>query len=87
MPHSDFTNTSPHPIKIGRKLYRTAESLVQAVKFKECPVLQEVIRDLDPKAAQMQADRSRTLRRWDWNEVKVDLMRAIVGLKIAQVCV
>lgn len=82
-PYGFLSNFSPHPVTYEGKLYKTSEALYQALKFNE-PSVREVIRAcLTPKDAAMYG-RSHGGMRSDWDQVKLDMMRMVIRLKVEQ---
>ena len=79
-----FSNFSPHPVRIGGKLWPTSEHYFQAQKFKEVEYREKIRKVNSPMiAARMGRDRKKTLRR-DWESVKVGIMREVVRAKFTQ---
>lgn len=79
-----FSNFSPHPVRIGGKLWPTSEHYFQAQKFKEVEYREKIRKVNSPMiAARMGRDRKKMLRR-DWESVKVGIMREVVRAKFTQ---
>jgi type I restriction enzyme S subunit len=77
---------SGYPLKINGVSIRTSEALYQACRFPKWPEVQKlIIEQASPMAAKMyskpqRADKSRD----DWEEIKVDVMRWCLRIKLAQ---
>lgn len=85
-PHGWASNFAPYPIVFLGLNWPTSEHLFQAWKFvtTDPDYADEIRRAISPKvAAAMGRDRSRLLRP-DWEEVKDDVMRFAVLMKLIQ---
>jgi len=73
------------PLVVEGHLYRTSEALYQAMKFPDHPEIQEMIREqLSPLLAKNKTKPYKHLIRKDWDQVKVDLMRHTLRVKLEQ---
>ena len=79
-PYGEFSNFSPHPIKMNGKQWPTVEHYFQAQKFAGTEHEQEIRKLASPmNAARMGRSRKLPLRR-DWESVKNSIMReALIG--------
>jgi ribA/ribD-fused uncharacterized protein len=80
---------SPFPADYESKHYRTSEALFQALRFKDYPEIQDLIREQkSPMGAKMKARKNREkLNRGDkWDEAPSDipLMKKCLNLKLEQ---
>lgn len=83
-PFGEFSNFSPHPIKVKGKTWPTLEHYFQAQKFAGTTHEQAVRQAKSPMvAAHMGRSRKRPLRR-DWEAVKDDIMREALRAKFQQ---
>lgn len=73
-----------YPIRINGELIRTTEALYQACRFPDHPHLQQIIiLQKSPMSAKMKSKLFREYTRSDWNEVRVDIMRWCLKVKLA----
>lgn len=73
------------PLLVDGKLYRTSEALYQTLKFRDHPQIQEMIRyEPSPLFAKKKAGPYKHLIRDDWEDVKVELMRWCLEVKLEQ---
>lgn len=82
-PYYEFTNFSEHPVKIGKHTFKTSEAAYQAQKF--ASNLHTRFYALRGREAFDLAVELKPLQRHDWFSVNIQVMNAIVALKIAQV--
>ncbi|HEX8913443.1 MAG TPA: NADAR family protein [Humisphaera sp.] len=79
-----FSNFSPHPVRLGGKVWPTTEHYFQGQKFEDAGHREAIRRANSPMlAARMGRDRKRKLRR-DWESAKVSVMTDAVRAKFAQ---
>jgi ribA/ribD-fused uncharacterized protein len=83
-PFGEFSNFSPHPLRLKDRLWPTVEHYFQAQKFAGTEH-EEIIRAATSPmiAARMGRSRSRPLR-LDWETVKDDIMREALQAKFTQ---
>lgn len=81
-----FSNMSrAFPLKIYGTRIRTTEHLYQAMRFPQSPEIQsEVLEAKKPRAAKLVARAHDDLTRDDWFEVRVNIMRWCLSIKLAQ---
>jgi ribA/ribD-fused uncharacterized protein len=83
-PFGEFSNFSPHPIKVKGKTWPTSEHYFQAQKFAGTEHEAAVRGAKSPMvAARMGRSRERPLRR-DWEAIKDDIMREALRAKFEQ---
>ena len=83
-PYGEFSNFSPHPIKVNGKRWPTSEHFFQAQKFAGTEHEEEIRRANSPMiAARLGRNRKWPLRR-DWEAVKESVMRQALRAKFAQ---
>jgi N-glycosidase YbiA len=83
-PYGEFSNFSPHPIKLKGKTWPTSEHYFQAQKFAGTHHEEEVRQTKSPMiAARLGRSRARPLRQ-DWEAVKDDIMREALQAKFTQ---
>src|SRR4029078_8845976 len=83
-PYCEFSNFSPHPIRLKGKVWPTSEHYFQAQKFAGTEHEESVRLAKSPMvAARVGRDRSKPLRA-DWEAVKDDIMREAVLAKFQQ---
>ena len=76
---------SGFPLSINNHYILTSEALYQACRFPHLPELQEkIISEKSPMAAKMISKPFRKNSRPDWDEVRVDIMRWCLHIKLAQ---
>lgn len=76
-----LSNFAPSPFKMGDYIYPTVEHAYQEAKTDD-PERKKLIREaLTPGEAARLGRAPETVVRPDWNSVKVDVMRKLVGLK------
>jgi ribA/ribD-fused uncharacterized protein len=79
--YHEFSNFSPHGIEMDGKWYATVEHYFQAMKFPDHAHAEKIRLAAKPAIAK-QLGRSRDVPlREDWEEVKIDVMRAAVRKK------
>ncbi|MCX6174148.1 MAG: NADAR family protein [Ignavibacteriales bacterium] len=88
-PSGWLSNMSPHQIQYAGKVFRTAEALVQWLRFQNYPDVQnEIFIQKSPMGAKMKARKNRDLlnRGEKWDEAAEDLpwMKMCLKLKIEQ---
>ena len=83
-PFGEFSNFSPHPLRLKDRVWPTVEHYFQAQKFAGT-AHEEVIRNTTSPmiAARMGRSRSRPLRK-DWETVKENVMREALQAKFTQ---
>ena len=73
------------PLKVYSSRVRTTEHLYQAMRFTEWPEIQQQILDINkPKAAKIVAREYDDFTRGDWFNVRVDIMRWCLAVKLGQ---
>ena len=73
------------PLKVNDIKIRTSEALYQACRFPHKPDLQQkIIEAHSPMTAKMRGKPFRQETRKDWSNVRVDIMRWCLGVKLAQ---
>lgn len=73
------------PLSVGGSAVRSSEALYQAMKFPHLPEVQRaILAEKSPMAAKMKAKPHAGRIREDWEEVKVEVMRWCLGVKLAQ---
>ena len=83
-PYGEFSNFSPHPIKLKGRIWPTSEHYFQAQKFAATEHEETVRNAKSPMvAARMGRSRERPLRP-DWETVKDDIMREALRAKFTQ---
>jgi N-glycosidase YbiA len=83
-PYGEFSNFSPHPIKVNGKQWPTSEHFFQAQKFAGTEHEEEIRRANSPMiAARFGRNRKWPLRR-DWEAVKESVMRQALRAKFTQ---
>ena len=83
-PYGEFSNFSPHEIRMSGKTWRTVEHYFQGQKFAGTESEREIREMKSPMvAARAGRSRKRPLRK-DWESVKLDVMRRAVLAKFTQ---
>jgi len=83
-PYGEFSNFSPHPIKIRGKEWRTSEHYFQSQKFAGTEYEERIKQTRSPMiAARMGRSRAQPIRP-DWDRVKDDIMREALQAKFNQ---
>jgi N-glycosidase YbiA len=83
-PYGEFSNFSPHPIKVNGQRWPTSEHFFQAQKFAGTKHEEEIRRAKAPMiAARLGRNRKWPLRR-DWEGVKEEVMRKALHAKFTQ---
>jgi N-glycosidase YbiA len=83
-PYGEFSNFSPHPIKVNGKTWRTSEHYFQAQKFADMDYAEEIRRAESPMiAARLGRSRKKPLRK-DWESAKETIMRDALRAKFTQ---
>src|SRR5262245_39015890 len=83
-PYGEFSNFSPHPIKLKGRVWPTSEHYFQAQKFADREHEEAIRKAKSPTiAARMGRSRERPLRA-DWELVKDDIMRGALYAKFDQ---
>ena len=73
------------PLKVNGIHIRTSEALYQACRFPHLPEVQRlIIEQASPMAAKMKSKPHRDNSRPDWDQVRVDIMRWCLHVKLAQ---
>ena len=82
--YGEFSNFSPHPIRVQGRVWPTSEHYFQAQKFAGTEHETEIRNAKSPMiAARMGRNRKLPLRR-DWEHVKDDIMREALRAKFTQ---
>ncbi|WP_306673705.1 NADAR family protein [Tahibacter caeni] len=82
--YGEFSNFSPHPIRLAGKRWPTSEHYFQAQKFHDAAYAERIRQAHSPMdAAILGRDRRQKLRR-DWESVKVEVMRTALRAKFTQ---
>ncbi|MCB1633310.1 MAG: NADAR family protein [Xanthomonadales bacterium] len=82
--YGEFSNFSPHPIRLDGQLWPSSEHYFQAQKFEDAKQRQRIRGVKSPaEAARLGRDRKQRLRR-DWESVKVQVMHKAVVAKFTQ---
>ena len=80
----EFSNFSPHPIKMKGKTWPTSEHYFQAQKFADTEYEEEIRRAKSPMvAARLGRSRKKPLRK-DWESSKENIMREALRVKFTQ---
>jgi len=81
-----LSNMAPgYPLEVNGVKVRTAEALYQACRFPHMPEVQrQIIGERSPMTAKMKSKRQRHQTRRDWYEIRVDVMRWCLRVKLAQ---
>jgi ribA/ribD-fused uncharacterized protein len=83
-PFGEFSNFSPHPVKLRGRTWPTSEHYFQGQKFAGTKHEEAVRQAKSPMiAARMGRSRERPLRP-DWETVKDEIMREVLRAKFAQ---
>jgi len=83
-PYDEFSNFSPHPIKVKGKTWPTSEHYFQAQKFAGTEYEEEIRRAKSPMmAARLGRSRKEPLRK-DWESAKETIMREVLHSKFTQ---
>ena len=83
-PYGEFSNFSPHPIKINARVWPTSEHYFQAQKFAGSEQEEAIRQTKSPMiAARMGRSREQPLRP-DWEAAKDDVMREALRAKFTQ---
>lgn len=83
-PYGEFSNFSPHPLRLKDRVWPTVEHYFQAQKFAGTEHEEQIRNTSSPMiAARMGRSRSRPLRP-DWENVKEDIMREALRAKFTQ---
>jgi ribA/ribD-fused uncharacterized protein len=83
-PYGEFSNFSPHPIKIKGRTWPTSEHYFQAQKFADNEYEEEIRRAKSPMiAARLGRSRKQPLRE-DWESAKETIMREALRAKFIQ---
>jgi ribA/ribD-fused uncharacterized protein len=83
-PYGEFSNFSPHPIKLNGKTWPTSEHYFQAQKFAGTEYEQEIRLAKSPMiAARLGRSRKEPLRK-DWESAKETIMREALRAKFTQ---
>lgn len=82
--YGEFSNFSPHPIRLDGALWPTSEHYFQAQKFHDAAYRERIRTTHSPMdAAILGRDRKQKLRN-DWESVKVGVMHAALRAKFTQ---
>lgn len=80
-----LSNFSAFKVRWEARIFDTSEAAYHWEKFRDHPKLQRMIREAFSAHEALQiAKENATLRRSDWDAVKVDVMRDILRAKVAQ---
>ena len=81
-----LSNMAPgFPLFFGETMIRTTEALYQVCRFPQLPDVQKkIIDDPSPMGAKMASKPHRKQTRTDWDEVRTDIMRWCLRVKLAQ---
>lgn len=72
-------------LTLGGRQIRSSEALYQATKFPHLPEVQRaILHERSPMAAKMKAKPHAARIREDWEDVKVEVMRWVLRMKLAQ---
>ena len=83
-PYGEFSNFSPHPVRLKEKVWPTSEHYFQAQKFAGTEHEEAVRQAKSPMvAARMGRSRERPLRS-DWESIKDNVMREALRAKFTQ---
>jgi ribA/ribD-fused uncharacterized protein len=83
-PYGEFSNFSPHPVKLKGKTWPTSEHYFQAQKFAGTEDEEEIRRAKSPMiAARLGRSREKPLRK-DWESSKENIMREALLAKFTQ---
>jgi N-glycosidase YbiA len=83
-PFGEFSNFSPHPLRLKDRVWPTVEHYFQAQKFAGTEHEEQIRNTSSPMiAARMGRSRSRPLRP-DWENVKEEVMREALRAKFTQ---
>ncbi len=73
------------PLKVNGIYIRTSEALYQACRFPHLPDIQKrIIEEKSPMTAKMASKPHRRNSRPDWDQVRIDIMRWCLRVKLAQ---
>lgn len=73
------------PLRVNGVDIRTSEALYQACRFPDFPDIQyKIIAERSPMSAKMKSKPYRHKSRSDWNQVRVEIMRWCLKVKLAQ---
>jgi ribA/ribD-fused uncharacterized protein len=83
-PFGGLSNMAPgFPLNVNSVLIRTSEALYQACRFPHMSEVQRLIIDqASPMTAKMKSKPFRTESRSDWNQIRVDVMRWCLRVKL-----
>ena len=79
-----FSNFSPHTVEYKGVNYMTSEHAFHAAKFADQKIIDEIIAARSPVEAFQLGKKYKAVRRSDWNEIKIGVMREILAAKLAQ---
>jgi ribA/ribD-fused uncharacterized protein len=83
-PYGEFSNFSPHPVKMNGQVWPTSEHYFQAQKFIGTEYAEAIRQTKSPRiAARMGRSRKHPLRA-DWETAKDEIMREVLQAKFAQ---
>jgi ribA/ribD-fused uncharacterized protein len=82
-PYGFLSNFSLHPVTFGGRLYKTTEHLYQSMKFQDHDSREQIRAAMTAKES---AQLGRTLPGMvaNWDDIKLDVMRKIIRLKVEQ---
>lgn len=79
--YHELSNFSPHGIEMEGRWYPTIEHYFQAMKFPGSDYAEKIRLAAKPAVAKQLGRSRKVLLRSDWEEVKIDIMRAAVRKK------
>lgn len=84
--HGSLSNmASRFPLAVNGVISRTPEALYQACRFPKEPQVQaRVLAERSPMAAKMKSREHGDTTRGDWDEIRVEVMRWVVRVKLVQ---
>jgi len=80
-----LSNMAPgYPILLNDIRFRNSEVLYQVFRFPNAPVIQaEILKEISPLTAKMKSKKYMSLSRYDWDKVRVSVMRWALRAKLA----
>lgn len=79
-----FSNFSPHSLKMYGIVYPTVEHAFHAAKFEDEKIKDEIKNAISPLEAFKLGKRYKSLRKKDWDEIKVKTLYEILSEKVKQ---
>jgi ribA/ribD-fused uncharacterized protein len=80
-PYGEFSNFSPHGIRVEGKWYPTTEHYFQAQKFHDEAYREQIRQARSPMIAARLGQSRKVPLRSDWEEIKLDVMRGALREK------